>query len=56
MGDLRNAYRIVVYSKPECLDTQTWRGYNIKIDLKDIDFDKINWLKMSQGCVQLHAC
>jgi hypothetical protein len=50
--DIRNTYRIIV-SKPECLDTQMWRGYNIKMDFKEVDSEKrIKWLKMAQGCVQ----
>jgi hypothetical protein len=29
-----------------------WKGYNINIDFKEIDSEKIKWLKMAQGCVQ----
>jgi hypothetical protein len=52
-GEKRNAYRILV-GKPEGRPRRRWVD-NIKMDLREIGWDGVNWIDMTQDRDQWRA-
>jgi hypothetical protein len=58
LGDLRNEYKILVVKnegmRPDGYLGQLWED-DIKIDLKEIGYGGIEWIKLVQGMIRCHA-
>jgi hypothetical protein len=51
MGEMRNAYKVLVRkSEGRRRHTRPWYRwkYNIKMDLKEIGFEDVNWIQLAQ--------
>jgi len=58
MGEGRGVYRVLV-GKPECKrplgrSSRRWED-NIKLDLREVEIDGANWIRLAEYRVQLRA-
>jgi hypothetical protein len=59
MGEGRGVYRVLV-GRPECTrplgrPRRRWED-NIKMDLREIGIDGVNWIQLAQDMIQWWAC
>ncbi|PNF29515.1 hypothetical protein B7P43_G01933 [Cryptotermes secundus] len=54
MGETRNAYRILVGKRPQGRPRRRW-VYNIRMDLRDIGWDGMDWIDLAQDRDQWRA-
>jgi hypothetical protein len=59
MGEGRSVYRVLVGSseskRPLGRPRRRWED-NIKMDLREIGINGVNWIQLAQGRVQWRAC